>query len=103
MTHAFKFAFIPVLILMAALVSVGQTSQALTSDPNMVYVPVAVTGQKHAYVGGLKAENFQLREDNIPQTISYFSDADQPFDIDIILAVSTLQRGRSDLNSQKIR
>jgi Ca-activated chloride channel family protein len=104
MTHTVKFAFIPVVLLAAALLAAGQTPEApLPSDPHMVYLPVAVTGPKNSYIGGLKKENFQLREDNIPQTVSYFSGANQPFDMDIILAVSTLQRGRSDLNSQKIR
>jgi Ca-activated chloride channel family protein len=68
----------------------------------MVYVPVAVTGAKNAYIPGLTKENFQLREDNIPQTISYFSESG-PYEIDLILAMSTLQRGRADLSSSKIR
>ena len=106
MRYALRFVYI--LMFAAVLVAAGQSAQPqqpqpLPSDPNMAYVAVAVAGPKNTFVGGLKQEHFQLREDNIPQTISYFSDADQPFDLDIILAVSTLQRGRSDLNSQKIR
>jgi Ca-activated chloride channel homolog len=68
-----------------------------------VYIPVAVTGPKNAYIPALKKENFVLREDGIPQTITSFYAEDQPIDIDIILAMGTLQRGRADLNSIKIR
>jgi Ca-activated chloride channel homolog len=96
-----------VLLIAAVLCVVGTTAtlsaQLVLIEPNMVYVPLAVTGARNAYIGGLQKENFQLREDNIEQTISAFSGADQPFDMDIILALSTLQRGRSDLNSTKIR
>jgi Ca-activated chloride channel homolog len=78
-------------------------AQTPTVDPTLVYVPVAVTGLKNAYVPGLKKENFVLREDGIQQTVTSFYAEDQPIDIDIILALSSLQRGRADLNSTKIR
>ena len=73
------------------------------ADPNMVYIPVAVTGQKNAYVPGFTKDNFKLLEDGIAQTVTSFSAEEQPIDIDIILAMSALQRGRADLNSSKIR
>lgn len=79
------------------------TAQNPPADPNMVYIPVAVTGAKNAYIPGLQKDNFKLLEDNIQQNVSYFSQEDQPFDIDIILALGALQRGRADLNSSKIR
>jgi len=78
-------------------------AQNPTADPNLVYVPVAVSGPKNAYVGGLKNENFKLLEDGIQQTVTSFYAEDQPMDVDIILALSALQRGRADLNSSKIR
>jgi Ca-activated chloride channel homolog len=80
----------------------GQTP-APKPAPNTVYVPVAVSGPKNSYVTGLKKENFVLLEDGIEQTISSFYEENQPIDIDIILALSVLQRGRSDVVSIKIR
>jgi Ca-activated chloride channel family protein len=80
----------------------GQTP-APKPAPNTVYVPVAVSGPKNTYVAGLKKENFVLLEDGIEQTISSFSEENQPIDIDLILAMSALQRGRSDVTSIKIR
>jgi len=78
-------------------------AQSPAADPNIVYIPAAVNGPKNAYVPGLKKENFKLLEDGIQQTVTTFYADDQPIDIDIILALSALQRGRADLNSGKIR
>ena len=78
-------------------------AQTPTVDPTLVYIPVAVNGPKNAYIPALKKENFVLREDGIPQTITSFHAEDQPIDIDVILALGSLQRGRADLNSTKIR
>jgi Ca-activated chloride channel homolog len=78
-------------------------AQAPAADPTMVYIPVAVAGPKNAYVSGLTKDNFKLLEDGIQQTVTSFHADDQPIDIDIILALGALQRGRADLNSTKIR
>ena len=70
----------------------------------MVYIPVSVSGPKNMpYVTGLKKENFVLLEDGIEQTVSSFYEENQPIDLDIILALRALQRGRSDINSIKVR
>lgn len=69
----------------------------------MVYVPVGVTGPKSLPVSGLRKDNFVLLEDGIEQTITAFYEANSRIDIDIILAMRALQRGRSDQNSVKIR
>lgn len=78
-------------------------AQAPAADPNLVYIPAAVTGLKNAYVPGLTKENFKLLEDGIQQTITTFYTEDQPIDIDIILALGNLQRGRATHDSGKIR
>jgi Ca-activated chloride channel family protein len=78
-------------------------AQAPVADPNIVYIPVAVNGPKNVYVPSLKKENFRLLEDGIQQTVTSFHAEDQPIDIDIILALGALQRGRADLHSTKIR
>lgn len=79
--------------------------QAPATKPasGMVYVPVNVTGPKNAPVSGLKKENFILKEDGIEQTITGFYEENQPIDIDLILAMNALEKGRSDLISAKIR
>ena len=64
---------------------------------------LAVTGPKNVPVSGLKKDNFVLLEDNIQQTVSAFYEENTPIDIDLILALSALQRGRTDLVSIKIR
>src|SRR5688572_25489345 len=69
----------------------------------MVYIPVNVVGPKNAYIGGLKKDNFVLLEDGIEQTVVTFYEPNSRIDIDIILAMSSLQKGRSDQNSIKIR
>jgi len=69
----------------------------------MVYIPVSVTGPKNAAVADLKKENFVLLEDGIEQTLTAFYEQNSRIDIDIILALSALQRGRSDQNSIKVR
>lgn len=80
----------------------GRAVQSPPAETDLVYVPVAVTGPRRVYVNALTKDNFQLREDGIPQTISYFSE-NQPFEVSLILAMSVLQRGRSDHFSTKIR
>ena len=78
-------------------------AQAPAPDPNLVYIPAAVTGLKNAYVAGLTKDNFKLLEDGIQQTVTSFYADELPMDVDIVLALGALQRGRADLNSSKIR
>jgi Ca-activated chloride channel family protein len=95
-----------VVLVTAVLVFAGLSSaQAPTQKPPsaMVYIPVNVTGPKNVQVSGLKKENFVLLEDRIEQTISVFYPENSPIDLDIILALSSLQRGRTDLVSVKVR
>ena len=94
-------ALVTVLLALAGLVH-AQTP-APKPAPAMIYIPVGVTGPKNAPVAGLKKDNFVLLEDNIQQTVSAFYEENTPIDIDLILALSALQRGRSDLTSIKIR
>jgi Ca-activated chloride channel family protein len=94
-------AFATVLLALAGL-SFGQ-APAPKAGANMVYIPVAVSGPKNVFVSGLKQENFVLLEDGIQQTVTQFYEENQPIDMSLLLALSGLQRGRSDLNSIKIR
>jgi Ca-activated chloride channel family protein len=94
-------------VLVALLLGLGTIGFTQTPAPKAnsttIYIPVAVSGPKNTFVAGLKKENFVLLEDGIQQTISDFYEENQPIDIDLILGLAGLQRGRSDLNSIKIR
>jgi len=89
-----------VLLATAGFIFAQTPAQKLPSA--MVYVPVGVTGPKGA-VMGLKRENFVLLEDGIEQTINVFYEPNSRIDIDIILAMRALNKGRTDQNSVKIR
>jgi Ca-activated chloride channel homolog len=88
-----------------ALGSIGyaQLPIAQKAPSAMVYIPVAISGPKDTYVSGLKKENFVLLEDGIEQTISTFYEQNTRIDIDIILALNALQKGRADQDSIKVR
>jgi Ca-activated chloride channel family protein len=90
-------------LMVAWLALTGAAMAQAPADPNLVYIPVAVSGPKNTYVAGLKKENFKLLEDGIEQTITSFGAEDMPIDIDILLALGNLQRGRATLESGKIR
>lgn len=96
-----------VIVLVTALLVLAGLAYAQAPAPKpvsaMVYIPVNVTGPRNAPVSGLKKDNFVLLEDKIEQTVTAFYEENAPIDIDIILALSGLQRGRTDFLSIKIR
>jgi len=93
-------------VLLSALFAMTSLVSAQTQAPKppaaMVYVPVGVTGPKGAVLD-LKKDNFVLLEDGIEQTLTAFYEPNSRIDIDIILAMRALNKGRTDLNSIKIR
>ncbi len=98
----YKKTFLALTVVWLALAGVA-VAQAPVADPSMVYIPVAVNGPKNVYIPNLTKANFKLLEDGIEQTVTAFYAEDQPIDLDIVLALGALQRGRADLNSTKIR
>jgi Ca-activated chloride channel family protein len=54
----------------------------------MTYLRVSVIDNKKVPVGTLKAENFQLTEDNKEQKVTYFSAPGEPTPLGVILALS---------------
>lgn len=60
----------------------------LRIDVNLVQVPVTVTDPMNRLVTGLEKENFQLFDNNIGQSIKYFSSEDAPLTIGIIFDLS---------------
>ena len=75
----------------SANVAAGATSHRdtrLRVDVNLVQVPMTVTDPMNRLVTGLEKENFQLFDNNVGQTIKYFSSEDAPVTIGIIFDLS---------------
>jgi Ca-activated chloride channel family protein len=60
----------------------------LRVDVNLVQVPMTVTDPMNRLVTGLEKENFTLYDNNVGQTIRYFSSEDAPLTIGIIFDLS---------------
>jgi Ca-activated chloride channel family protein len=60
----------------------------LRIDVNLVQVPMTVTDPMNRLVTGLEKENFQIFDNNVGQTIKYFSSEDAPLTIGIIFDLS---------------
>ena len=60
----------------------------LRVDVNLVQVPTTVTDPLNRLVTGLEKENFSVTDDNVPQTIRYFSSQDAPITIGVVLDLS---------------
>ena len=73
-----------------------QPSTTLKVDVNLVNVFVTVTDDQGAPVGGLKKENFVLKEDGEQQTIAVF-DKESAVPLSIALAIDTSLSTRHDL------
>jgi Ca-activated chloride channel family protein len=57
-------------------------------DVNLVMVPMTVTDPMNRLVTGLERENFQIFDNNAPQTIKSFSTEDAPLTIGIVFDLS---------------
>src|ERR1700758_126581 len=73
-----------------------QPSTTLKVDVNLVNVFVTVTDDQGAPVGGLKKENFVLKEDGQEQKIAVF-DKESALPLSIALAIDTSLSTRHDL------
>jgi Ca-activated chloride channel family protein len=60
----------------------------LRVDVNLVQVPMTVTDPMNRLVTGLEKENFNLFDNNAPQTIKYFSSEDAPLTIGVVFDLS---------------
>lgn len=60
----------------------------LRVDVNLVQVPMTVTDPMNRLVTGLEKENFALFDNNVGQTIKYFSSQDAPISIGVIFDLS---------------
>jgi Ca-activated chloride channel homolog len=78
----------------------SEPSTTLKVDVNLVNVFVTVTDAQGAPVGGLKKENFVLKEDDRDQKISVF-DRESAVPLSIALAIDTSLSTRTDLPLEK--
>ena len=60
----------------------------LRVDVNLVQVPATVTDPMNRLVTGLEKENFTVSDNNVPQTIRYFSTEDAPITIGVVFDLS---------------
>jgi Ca-activated chloride channel family protein len=66
----------------------SHTEARLRVNVNLVQVPMTVTDPMNRLVTGLEKENFALFDNNVGQTIRYFSSEDAPLTIGIIFDLS---------------
>jgi VWFA-related protein len=72
------------------------------SDVRMVLLPVAVTDRRGRVVKGLSAEDFEIEEDRIPQSIAFFSaDSAETVHVAFLLDVSGSMRQSGKLEAAK--
>ena len=69
---------------------------AFRSNTQMVLVPVTVTDHNGKTVEGLRAENFNILEDQAPQQIVSFTAEDAPCSVGLVLDVSGSMRNGLD-------
>jgi Ca-activated chloride channel homolog len=83
---------LPVLYALAALAAFGQNDQrrefVLTSNSDLVLVPVTVTNKEGGIVNGLTQSQFKIKENKIDQRIFSVSEQDVPVSIGIVLDTS---------------
>jgi VWFA-related protein len=80
----------PLPVVIGVFLLIGLTAAQLRVDVRLVNVVATVTDSKGRYVDGLKASDFTLEEDGIPQQISHFSYSnDLPVSVGIVLDTST--------------
>src|ERR1700733_5572800 len=62
------------------------------ANAQLVLVPVTVTNRYGKTIEGLRAENFTVLDDQMPQRISSFSSEDAPCSVGLVLDVSGSMR-----------
>lgn len=62
--------------------------EVLRVDTNLVTIPVKVSDRSGRFVAGLIKENFKIFEDGAEQEIAYFSNAEEPFTVALVLDMS---------------
>jgi len=79
-----------------------QSTTAFRADSTLVLVPVSVTDPSNRYVLGLEKESFHLSEDNVPQTIRFFSNEDAPLSIGLLVDTSGSMGAKLDTSRRAV-
>jgi hypothetical protein len=72
-----------------------ESTTAFRADSTLVLVPVSVTDPSNRYVLGLEKEAFHLSEDNVSQTIRFFSSEDAPLSIGLLVRMPSRRASRA--------
>ena len=70
---------------------------AFRANAQMVLVPVTVTDHKGKTVDGLRAKDFKILEDQVPQQIVSFTSEDAPCSVGLVLDISGSMRNTLDV------
>jgi VWFA-related protein len=62
--------------------------EVLRVDTRLVTIPVKISDRKNRFIAGLQKEDFKIFEDGREQEIAYFSDAEEPFTVALVLDMS---------------
>ncbi len=81
----------------------GRGEYKIGVDVNMVVLHATVLDKKGRFVNGLKKDDFQVYEDNVPQKLSVFSHADIPVTMGIIIDDSgSMRTKRTAVNAAAV-
>jgi Ca-activated chloride channel family protein len=72
----------------AAALATSHPGSRIRVDVNLVQVQATVTDPMNRLVTGLEKENFEVSDNNLPQTIKYFSSEDAPITIGVVFDLS---------------
>jgi Ca-activated chloride channel family protein len=72
----------------AAALATSHRDSRIRVDVNLVQVPATVIDPMNRLVTGLEKENFEILDNNLPQTIKYFSTEDAPITIGVVFDLS---------------
>src|SRR5271155_1785686 len=72
----------------AAALATSRRDARIRVDVNLVLVPATVTDPMNRLVTGLERENFELYDNNVAQTVKYFSSEDAPLTIGVVFDLS---------------
>ena len=70
-------------------------------DVETVFVKVSVTDPLNRYVTGLEKEHFKVYEDNVEQSVQYFSQQAAPISAGIIFDVSASMKDNNNIRKAK--
>jgi Ca-activated chloride channel family protein len=96
------FAFFSACAVAAFAQSDPPATTAFRADTTLVLVPVSVTDPSNRYVLGLEKQDFHLFEDDVPQTITFFSSEDAPLSIGLLVDTSGSMGAKLDTSRRAV-